>query len=455
MSASSSAEFHDDIIYPDAVPFVLVHLACFGAIWTGVSWGMVALCLGLYVLRMFAVTAGYHRYFSHRSYKTSRWFQFVLAFLAQSTSQKSVLWWASLHRHHHKHSDTDQDVHSPRHRGFWYSHVGWIFDQRYESVDPDSVPDLSRYPELMFLLKYEQLPSVVLALACFAAFGWEGLVVGFFWSTVLLYHGTFFINSLAHVHGKQRYATGDDSRNNWWLAIITLGEGWHNNHHAYQRSARQGFRWWEVDFTYYVLKGLSAVGIVHDLGQPPVDVVQNRRALGRATIERIARQLAARVDREAIEAYLRSLPHLPTREQIGAKLPHLPTREQIGARLPHLPTRQEIGAKLPHFPTREQIGAKLPHLPTRAQLEARLEARLANFPTRAELEARLPHLPTMAELEAKLPHLPSRDEIRAAALRMIPDTPSMDEIVERAREMIAQARAYAAMVSGDAGTSIA
>ena len=424
-ASASSADFHDDIIYPDAVPFVLVHLACFGAIWTGVSWGMVALCVGLYVLRMFAVTAGYHRYFSHRSYKTSRWFQFVLAFLAQSTSQKSVLWWASLHRHHHKHSDTDQDVHSPRHRGFFYSHVGWIFDQRYESVDVESVPDLSRYPELLFLLKFEQLPSIVLAVACWAAFGWEGLVVGFFWSTVLLYHGTFFINSLAHVHGKQRYATGDDSRNNWWLAIITLGEGWHNNHHAYQRSARQGFRWWEVDFTYYVLKGLSAVGIVHGLGQPPVDVVQNRRALGRATIERIARQLAAKVDREGIEAYLRSLPHLPTREQIGARLPQLPTREQIGARLPHLPTR------------------------------AQLEARLANFPTRAELEARLPHFPTMAELEARLPHLPSRDEIRAAALRMIPDTPSMDEIVERAREMIAQARVYAAMVSGEMGPSIA
>jgi stearoyl-CoA desaturase (delta-9 desaturase) len=409
---TTSADFHDDIIYPDAVPFVLVHLACFGAFWTGVSWPMVGLCVALYLVRMFAVTGGYHRYFSHRSFKTSRWFQFVLAFVAQTTSQKSVIWWASLHRHHHRHSDTDQDVHSPRHRGFFYSHMGWIFDQRYDRVDVETVPDLSKYPELLFLLRFEQLPTVVLAAACWAAFGWEGLVVGFFWSTVLLYHGTFFINSLAHVHGNQRYATGDDSRNNWWLAIITLGEGWHNNHHAYQRSARQGFRWWEIDITYYILKGLEQLRLVYDLGQPPRDVVENTRALGRATIERLARQLAARVDREAIEAYLSNLPQLPTREEIGARLPHFPTRAQF-------------------------------------------EARLAQFPTRAELEALLPHLPTMAELEARLPHLPTRDELRAAALRMIPDTPSMDEICERARELIAQARLIAAGGAGELGPSAA
>ncbi len=394
----TSSDYHDDIIYPDAVPFVLVHIACLGAIWTGVSWKMLALCAGLYVLRMFAITAGYHRYFSHRAFKTSRAFQFVLALLSQSTSQKSVLWWASLHRHHHKHSDTDQDVHSPRHRGFVYSHMGWIFDQRYDRIDPNSVPDLAKYPELMFLLRFEQLPTVLLAVACWAAFGWEGLVVGFFWSTVLLYHGTFFINSLAHVHGNQRYATGDDSRNNWWLAVITLGEGWHNNHHAYQRSARQGFRWWEIDITYYILRGLEAIGVVYDMGKPPADVVANTRALGRATIERIARQLAARVDREAIEAYFHNLPHLP----------HLPSRAELQARLPHMPSM-------------------------------------------AELQARLPHVPTRAEFEARLAQLPSMDELRAAARSMIPDTPSMDEICERAREMIAEARLYAAQHAMGAG----
>ncbi|MBC7895054.1 MAG: fatty acid desaturase [Cytophagaceae bacterium] len=377
--SADRAEYHDDIIYPDIVPFVLVHLACLAAIWTGVTWGMLALCAGLYLLRMFAVTAGYHRYFSHRSFRTSRAFQFVLAFLAQSTTQKSVMWWASLHRHHHKHSDTEHDVHSPRHRGFWYAHVGWIFDRRYERTDLEAVPDLVKYPELRFLQRYEQVPSIVLAFACWLAFGWAGLVVGFFWSTVLLYHGTFFINSLAHVHGRQRYATGDDSRNNWWLAIITLGEGWHNNHHAYQRSARQGFRWYEVDATYYALLGLRAIGVVRDLGTPPADVVENRRALGRATIERIARQLAERIDRDAIEACLRHLPHIPTHAELEAKFPHL----------------------------------------------------------------HMPHLPTRAELEAKLPHMPSMDELRAAARRMIPDTPSMDEICARAHEMVAMARLHA------------
>lgn len=386
---SASSEFHDDILYPDVLPFVFVHLACLGAIWTGVSAWSVALCLGLYVVRMFAITAGYHRYFSHRSFKTSRWFQFVLAFLAQSTTQKSVLWWASLHRHHHKYSDTELDVHSPRHRGFWYSHVGWIFDAKYESTDLEAVPDLSKYPELMFLLKYEQVPSIVLAVALFAVGGWEGLVIGFFWSTVLLYHGTFFINSLAHVHGRQRYATGDDSRNNWWLALITLGEGWHNNHHAYQRSARQGFRWYEVDITYYILQGLAALGIVRELGKPPVEVVRNERALGKATIEKLAAQLAARIDREAIDAYIQKLPHLPTRKDIEARLPH--------------------------------------------------------FPTMAELEAKLPHWPSRAEIEARLPHLPSMDEMRAAASKMIPATPSFDDICARAREIVVQARIAAGL----------
>jgi len=323
---------------------------------------------------MFAVTAGYHRYFSHRSYKTSRWFQFVLAFLAQTTTQKSVLWWASLHRHHHKHSDTEHDVHSPRHRGFFYSHMGWIFDQRYERTDLEAVPDLSKYPELTFLLRFEQLPAIVLALACWAAFGWEGLVVGFFWSTVLLYHGTFFINSLAHVHGNQRYATGDDSRNNWWLAIITLGEGWHNNHHAYQRSARQGFHWWEIDITYYLLTALSAVGVVYDLGKPPVDVVENKRALGRATIERIARQLAARVDRDAIEAYVRNLPHLPSRAELEAKLPQLPTMAELEAMLPHLPSMDEVRdaarRMIPDTPSMDDICTRAREMIAHARLYA-------------------------------------------------------------------------------------
>jgi stearoyl-CoA desaturase (Delta-9 desaturase) len=195
---------HDDIIYPTAIPFVLVHLACLAAIWTGITWEAVAICFVLYWVRMFAIGAGYHRYFSHRAYATSRAFQFVLALLSQSSAQKSVLWWAAKHRHHHLHSDTEHDIHSPGDKGFWYSHVGWIFVRRHAKTDLVKVADLARFPELRWLHRFELAPAVALGFLCWLIGGWPGLAVGFFWSTVLLYHATFCINSLAHVHGRRR-----------------------------------------------------------------------------------------------------------------------------------------------------------------------------------------------------------------------------------------------------------
>src|ERR1044071_9446947 len=224
---------HDDIMYPSAIPFVLVHLGSITAIWTGVTWSALVICAALYVLRMFAVVAGYHRYFSHRAFATSRAFQFVLAVLAQTTAQKSVLWWAAKHRHHHLHSETAEDVHSPRHKGFLYSHLGWIFDRKHDQPDLTKVADLARWPELVWLKRLELVPAIVTAGLCFLMAGWSGLVVGFLWSTVLVYHATFCINSLAHVSGRKGYVTGDDSRHNLLLALVTMGEGWHNNHHAY------------------------------------------------------------------------------------------------------------------------------------------------------------------------------------------------------------------------------
>ena len=128
--------------------------------------------------------------------------------------------------------------------------MGWIFARQHDRTDLAKVADLTRYPELAWLHQHPLLPAVVLAFITFLAGGWSGLVVGFFWSTVAVYHGTFCINSLAHVHGAKRYVTGDDSRNNWFLALLAMGEGWHNNHHAYQATVRQGFRWWEIDPTY-------------------------------------------------------------------------------------------------------------------------------------------------------------------------------------------------------------
>src|ERR1700731_612376 len=293
---------HDDIVYPSAIPFVLVHLICIAAIWTGITWQAVTIGIVLYWVRIFAIGAGYHRYFSHRAYATSRAFQFVLAVLSQSTAQKSVLWWAAKHRHHHLHSDTECDVHSPRHKGFLYSHLGWIFSRRHHKADLVKVADLACYPELMWLHRFELVPAVALGALCLLIGGWSGLIVGFFWSTVLVYHATFCINSLAHVRGSKRYVTGDDSRNNWLLAFFTMGEGWHNNHHACQRSVRQGFRWWEVDPTFYVLKLLSWIRLVWDLKTPPPAVVRNEHGLGSRVIGRAAAQLAESFNADRIAA---------------------------------------------------------------------------------------------------------------------------------------------------------
>ncbi len=266
--------------------FVLFHLICLAAFWTGVTWEAIAAFFVLYAVRMFGITGGYHRYFSHRTYKMGRVMQFVMAWIAQSSIQKGVLWWASHHRHHHTHSDDPDDVHSPKHHGFWYAHLGWIFDPDWADTDDKRVKDLSRYPELVWLDRWHILPPTVLGVATYLVGAWIGggfltaeawsfFVVGFMCSTVALFHSTFTINSLSHVIGDQRYETDDESRNHWLLALITFGEGWHNNHHHYQASANQGFYWWEYDITYYILKALSWVGLVHDLRNPPEHVIED------------------------------------------------------------------------------------------------------------------------------------------------------------------------------------
>ena len=348
MPSEITHDEHEDIVYPSAIPFVLVHLACLGAIWSGVTWPAFIICVTLYWLRIFAIGAGYHRLFSHRAYKTSRAFRLVLAIIAQSTTQKSVLWWAAKHRHHHLYSDTELDVHSPRHTGFLYSHLGWIFARRHDGFDEDSVADLMRYPELRWLHKYPLVPPAVLALLCFLAAGWSGLFVGFFWSTVLVYHATFCINSLAHVSGSKRYVTGDDSRNNWLLAVFTMGEGWHNNHHAFQSSVRQGFRWWEVDGTFYILKALSWFGIVWDLRSPPEQILRNEQKLGVMIIHRSAEQLASHFNADRIAHSIASALAGPELTALREKLAraHDRTAEVLaGMHLPEMPSREEIAAK--------------------------------------------------------------------------------------------------------------
>jgi stearoyl-CoA desaturase (delta-9 desaturase) len=262
-------------LWVEGIPFIVLHFVPLLALLPGVvvrpiDW---VVCGALYVIRMFGVTGVYHRYFSHRTYKTSRGFQFVLALLAMSSSQKGVLWWAAHHRHHHKFSDMAEDIHSPRQRGFFYAHVGWLFDHT-EATDYAKIKDFARYPELVFLNKFWWIPPTALGFALFVALGWSGLLIGFALSTVLLWHGTYTINSLTHLFGKRVYETTDDSRNSLILALITLGEGWHNNHHYYQASTRQGFHWWQIDITYYVLKLLSFVGLIWDIREPPATVVE-------------------------------------------------------------------------------------------------------------------------------------------------------------------------------------
>ena len=245
----------------------MVHALPLLAIFTGVPAGVWILFAATYWGRMFFITAGYHRYFSHRSYKTSRVFQFVLAFGGATAAQKSPLWWAGHHRIHHRYTDTIDDPHTPR-KGFWWSHVGWILSDETSSVPEGTMKDFAKYPEIRFISRHDWLPPWMLGVACLLIGGWSGLLIGFFLSTVLLWHSTFLINSLAHVFGSRRFDTEDTSRNNPLLAVLTLGEGWHNNHHRSAHVARQGLRWWEIDVTWYVLVVLERLHVVWDVKRP-------------------------------------------------------------------------------------------------------------------------------------------------------------------------------------------
>ena len=275
----------DRVDWLRVLPFVLLHLGCLAVIWVGASPIALLVAALLYAVRMFAITGFYHRYFSHRAFRTSRPMQFIFALVGAASVQRGPLWWAAHHRHHHRHSDAPEDPHSPRH-GFWRSHMGWFLTKRAFATDLRRVPDLARFPELRWLDRFDVAVPAAMAVALYGVgevlervapgLGTNGpqlLVWGFFVSTVVLFHATVTINSLAHRFGSRRFATTDDSRNNLWLALLTFGEGWHNNHHFYASSARQGFRWWEVDLTWYGLRLLAALGLVRDLKPVPAWVL--------------------------------------------------------------------------------------------------------------------------------------------------------------------------------------
>jgi stearoyl-CoA desaturase (delta-9 desaturase) len=276
VTPSKSGRRDDQVNLVTSTEFFVVHLLPLLAFFTGVTATAVALFFVTFFGRMWAVTAGYHRYFSHRSFRMNRFWGAALAFAGTTAAQKGPLWWAAHHRNHHRYSDQEQDIHSPK-KGFWWSHVVWILCDKYNKSDQNLIRDFSKYPEMRFIDKHDWIGPWALAVTCFLIGGWSGLVVGFFLSTVVLWHTTFTINSLAHVWGKRVYETDDTSRNNGFLALLTGGEGWHNNHHRYPFSARQGFRWWQTDTTYYGLKLLSWVGIVKDIRPVPPAIIDEAR----------------------------------------------------------------------------------------------------------------------------------------------------------------------------------
>lgn len=287
--AAPQAELSDRIDWLRVVPFVAMHLMCLGVIWVGVSWIAVAVAAALYALRMFAITGFYHRYFSHKAFKTSRPMQFLFALIGATSVQRGPLWWAAHHRNHHRHSDTAEDFHSPVTRSLFWSHMGWFLTPRGFATDHAVIKDLNQYPELRLIDRFDTLIPVALAVGLFLLGGWlerahpqlgtsaaQMLIWGFFVSTVVLFHATVTINSLAHRFGSRRFETRDNSRNNVWLALLTFGEGWHNNHHHFPGSARQGFRWWEIDLTYYALRAMSVVGLVWDLKPVPANLKRGK-----------------------------------------------------------------------------------------------------------------------------------------------------------------------------------
>lgn len=261
------------IYWVRCLPFIATHLACISVFWVGCSFKLLLVCFLSYFFRMFAITGFYHRFFSHRSFKTSRVMQFIFAVAGASAAQRGPLWWSAHHRSHHKHSDQERDPHSPTQHGFIWSHIGWFIDEKNFDTNDKYINDLRKYSELVFLNRFDIVVPVLFATGMYFIGGWAYVVWGYFISTVIVYHVTFSINSIAHQYGAKKFSTEDESRNNWLLAILTLGEGWHNNHHFWPSSARQGFKARQVDITYMLLKTLEFFGLIWDLRLPPKAVI--------------------------------------------------------------------------------------------------------------------------------------------------------------------------------------
>jgi len=263
-----------------ALPFWGIHVAALlGIFWVGVTPALVGVAFLTYSFRMWAVTTGYHRYFSHRSFKTSRAFQFILAVAGSLALQKGPLWWAEHHRWHHGHADQKDDLHSPVEKGFFWAHLGWILCAKYEATDYHRIPDFARYPELRWLNRYYVVPPLVANALLWLFWGPAVFVWGALVSTVMSWHLLFTANSVCHMYGGRRFNTKDESRNNLFCVVFLLGEGWHNNHHRFPSAARQGFYWWEIDVNYYILRLLQLCGIVWEIREVPANILEEGRTL--------------------------------------------------------------------------------------------------------------------------------------------------------------------------------
>lgn len=280
------------IDWPRVIPFILLHIACLGPIWVGCSGFAIKFAIGLYCLRIFAIGGFYHRYFSHKTFETNRFWQCVFAVIALTAIQRGPFWWAAHHRDHHLHSDKPEDAHSPHQHGFWFSHMGWFLCKKYFHYNPERIRDFYRFPELRWLDRFDVVVPILFGIGiyCLGNYleyakpelntnGMQLFIWAFCISTVCVFHATFTINSLCHCFGTRPFKTNDHSRNNFLFAIYTFGEGWHNNHHHYPISVRQGFRWWEIDVTYYLLLLLEKLGIIHSLKHPPKKLLYAQKDL--------------------------------------------------------------------------------------------------------------------------------------------------------------------------------
>ena len=224
----------------------------------------------LYVVTgLFGICLCYHRLLTHRSFKTPKWFEYFLTIIACCTAQRSPIYWVARHRQHHIASDMEDDPHSPRH-GFWWAHMLWTMaDLRVKDENEfygKIAPDLARDPGHRWIQRTHEIWPVLLGVVLFLAGGMPYLVWGFFVRMAVVYHATWIVNSGAHIWGYQNYNTGDDSKNNAFLSLLTFGESWHNNHHAYQGLAHHGqHRWWEFDLVYLTIRALGLVGLARDI----------------------------------------------------------------------------------------------------------------------------------------------------------------------------------------------